>query len=145
MSFTVKRKIKTVHTQCQTHSKYLVKISYQDYPKFTFRCIVLDKSPVGNGIYMSSERFRRRFNVITCTGIWHSALNTISLVNVSPLPLSLQSRKHNTLYVVIPSRVFPNITPEGRPQPRSASKGRKSGGTQKSFLIISLSVNMLYS
>lgn len=140
--FPVKRNIKVVHTQCQAHSKYLVKISYNDYPKFMFRCVVLDKYPVGNGIYRSCEKFRRRFNVITCTGIWHSALNTISLVNVSPLPLSLQSRKHNTLFVVISSGVFLNIIPEGRTEPGSASEGRRLGGTQKRFLIISLSVNM---
>ena len=82
---TVKENIKAVSTQCQAHSKYLVMISYNYYHKFSFRFVVLDKYPVGSRIYGSSEMVMRRFNVITCTGIGYSALNTIGPVNTSLL------------------------------------------------------------
>lgn len=43
VALTVKRNIKPISTQCQAHRKYLVKISYNDYPRFNFRHVVLDK------------------------------------------------------------------------------------------------------
>lgn len=65
----------------------MVKVDYNYYHKFTSRCIVLDK-------YWVSEMVMRRFSVIICIGIWHSALNTRSSVNVSLLQFSLISRKY---------------------------------------------------
>lgn len=34
---------KLLSTQQQAHSKYLVKVNYNYYHKFSFRCVVLDK------------------------------------------------------------------------------------------------------
>ena len=34
--------------QCRAHRKYFMKISYNDYPKFNFGHVVLDKYLVGN-------------------------------------------------------------------------------------------------
>lgn len=66
----------------------MVKVDYNYYHKFTSICIVLDK-------YWVSEMVIRRFSVIICIGIWHSALNTRSSVNVSLLlQFSLISRKY---------------------------------------------------
>lgn len=87
--YTVKGNIKAVSTQCQAYSKYLVMISYNYYHKFSFRYVVLDKYPVGSGIYGSSNMVIKRLNVKICIDIGHSALNTIGSVNLSPLPLSL--------------------------------------------------------
>lgn len=47
-ALTVKRNIKAVSTECQAQRKYFVKISYNDYPKFNFRHVMLDKYLVGN-------------------------------------------------------------------------------------------------
>lgn len=47
-ALTVKRNIKAVSTEYQAQRKYFVKISYNDYPKFNFRHVMLDKYLVGN-------------------------------------------------------------------------------------------------
>lgn len=54
--FTVKGNIKAVSAQCQVHSKYLVKVSYNSYRKFRFRYVVLAKYPVGRGGCMGQVR-----------------------------------------------------------------------------------------
>lgn len=52
-------------------------------------------------MYGSSEIVMRRFHVIMCMGIWHSALNTTGPVNVSLL-FSLpheQKTPHSSLFI----------------------------------------------
>lgn len=97
--------------------------------------MVLDKYPVGSGIYGSRDMAMKRLNAIMCIGIKRSALNTIGPVNLNPLPLSLMKRKHNSTFIT--------DTLQGRLQLGLASEGSLDG-TQKSFLMVSLSVRLLY-